>query len=162
MPTFRVVTEPEALGALADRLRAEGRTVVRDVSTADPGTVYAAEVTGPQGAQHAVLAALRGADLLVACAADDELVDALVEDLHRLGTVVYDAPSEGVLPAEQLALLRRLHAGDSLRSAAMAVHVSRRTADRRLALARAALGVRTTAEALVEAAGRGLLDQGTG
>lgn len=160
MPSYWVVGDPGALGALADRIRAGGRTVVDDVSLAGQGLVYAGEVVDEQHAQQAVLAALRGADLLLACTADDAVVDGLVEDLQRLGTVVFEAEPRAALPPDQLELLRRLNAGDSLGNAASQMHLSRRTADRRLALARAALGVRTTAEALVEAAGRGLLDQG--
>jgi hypothetical protein len=104
-----------------------------------------------------VLAALAGADLLLLVTADDRVHDTLLDDLARLGTVEHAAPTV-VLAADQLALLTRLQAGMSLGEAAGAEHLSRRTADRRLALARRTLGVATTAEALVVAARLGLLD----
>ena len=51
--------------------------------------------------------------------------------------------------------LELLAEGRSLGNAAATLHISRRTADRRLAAARRALGVRTTTEALLLADGRG-------
>jgi DNA-binding NarL/FixJ family response regulator len=61
-----------------------------------------------------------------------------------------------VLSAEQRALLGQLLGGATLGQAARALHLSRRTADRRLAAARAALEARTTAEALRRAAELGV------
>ena len=153
---FVVVPDRRALVAATDRARAAGRRVVTSVPEVTPSMLYAAEVGDSLDAQQAVLAALAGADLLLLCTADDEVVDALVEDLRRLGTVRHQ-DEDAVLSAEQAALLRRLHAGQSLGAAAAAENLSRRTADRRLAQARAALGVRTTPEALVAAARLGLL-----
>jgi DNA-binding NarL/FixJ family response regulator len=49
------------------------------------------------------------------------------------------------LPADSLALLRRIAAGETISAAAHAVGLSRRTATRRLGELRAALGVTTTA-----------------
>jgi DNA-binding NarL/FixJ family response regulator len=161
MPTFRVVSDPALLHGLTERSRASSHQLGADATAAASGTVYVAEVSDSAGAQQAVLAALRGADLLLAFTADDSVVDALIDDLHRLGNVVYETAPEVALTADQVDLLRRLHAGESLGAAAASMHLSRRTADRRLAMARAALGARTTAEALVEAASRGLLDQGS-
>jgi DNA-binding NarL/FixJ family response regulator len=136
--TFRLVTDPARLP--------EPR----------PG-LHVAEVTDAAGAEAAVLAALGGADLALACTCDPEVSDRLLEDLARLGSVC-EEPAEQPLTADQAALLARLRDGATLAGAARAEHLSRRTADRRLAAARRALGARTTAEALVTAARLGLLD----
>jgi DNA-binding NarL/FixJ family response regulator len=71
---------------------------------------------------------------------DDQLMAAAD---HR--TTASDGPA---LSAEEQELVERLLAGQSLGQASNAMHVSRRTADRRIAAARQALGVRTTAELL--------------
>jgi DNA-binding CsgD family transcriptional regulator len=54
-----------------------------------------------------------------------------------------------VLTAEERDLLALLADGQTLGAAARSLHLSRRTADRRLAGARAKLGVASTAEAVV-------------
>jgi hypothetical protein len=100
-----------------------------------------------------VLAALEGAAVTVDSATDPTLVERIQNDLRRLGRA--DAVRlEPVVPAAALApdglhLLGLLVEGMSLGEAAGSLHLSRRTADRRLAAARLALGVATTAEALV-------------
>jgi hypothetical protein len=167
MATFRIAADPDDLPALIRQLRDQGTVVVDDPASVGAGETYAGVVRDRAGAQLVVVAALRGADLLLAYGAEpparqvvDQLADEVAEDLERLGTLTYLVAPQTVLPEEQVALLSRLHSGDSLGAAATALHLSRRTADRRLAMARAALGVRTTAEALVEAATLGILDQG--
>ena len=78
---------------------------------------------------------------------------ALLADLGRLGPVrtgaPQDAPAADVLVPQQRALLRRLAQGQSIAAAAQAEFLSLRTANRRIAEARAALGVRTTREAVL-------------
>ena len=138
MPTFRLVADPRRLP--------EPR----------PG-LYVAEVSDAEGAAAAVLAALGGADLAVACTGDPEVTERLLEDLQRLGRV-REEPVGVSLSGDQVELLRQLRDGATLADAAAAEHLSRRTADRRLAAARQALGARTTAEAVVTAARLGLLD----
>ncbi|MDT7575173.1 MAG: hypothetical protein QOH17_1506 [Pseudonocardiales bacterium] len=108
-------------------------------------------------AVEAVLAAVRGADLVVTAAAERDVIDQLCDDLRRLGTVELrvDPPAaspSAALSEDERALLAALLGGASLGEAAAALHLSRRTADRRLAAARRALGASTTAEALVLAA----------
>ena len=105
-----------------------------------------------QDAMAAVLAAARGAGLVVFDGSAPELTERLVEDLTRFGRVELrhrcePDPLDG-LPADQRHLLELVAQGLSLGEAARQLHISRRTADRRLAAARAALGMRTTAEAL--------------
>jgi DNA-binding NarL/FixJ family response regulator len=114
-------------------------------------------------AVEAVLAAVRGADLVIAATAKRDVIDQLCDDLRRLGTVEHRVEARTVptspaaaLSADERALLVALLGGASLGEAAAALHLSRRTADRRLAAARRALGASSTAEALVLAAQAGL------
>jgi DNA-binding NarL/FixJ family response regulator len=71
-------------------------------------------------------------------------------------------PPEPPLDEEQRQLLQLLSDGLSLAEAAASLHVSRRTAERRLAEARAALGATTTAEAVLRARGQELGDKRDG
>jgi len=141
-------------------LASQGLSVVPAFEPAAPGLVCAGEVGDWQAAQLAVLAALAGADLVVAAAAPREVIDTLCEDLRRLGTLDHrlSPRKSAVLELSQAerALIERLLAGDSLGEAARALHMSRRTADRRLASARRALGAASTAEALAVAIRLGL------
>jgi DNA-binding CsgD family transcriptional regulator len=147
-----------------DRVRADlaarGLTVSPAFEDAAPGMACAAEVRDSRTAQQAVLAALAGAHLVVLACATREVIDMLCEDLRRLGVLDHRlAPEQSaeprLTPAER-ALVERLLAGDSLGEAAKALHLSRRTADRRLASARRTLGAATTAEALAIAVQAGL------
>jgi hypothetical protein len=114
----------------------------------------------------AVLAAARGAGIVAICDAESALGRALVDDLSRLGPVRHgtdrgaergaDGGSDGAggdpvadLVPEQRALLDRLAAGDTIAAAAAAEFLSLRTANRRIAEARALFGVRTTREAVL-------------
>ena len=109
--------------------------------------------------QLAVLAAARGAGIVAVCDADTPVGRALVDDLSRLGPVQLgpggpSAPADAgdkaaELVPEQRALLDRLAAGDTIAAAAAAEFLSLRTANRRIAEARALFGVRTTREAVL-------------
>lgn len=112
------------------------------------------EVSSAADAAAAVLAAVSGARLVVAARAERDVIDQLCDDLRRLGEVDHrlGEVAPPVLTQEQRALLAELLGGATLGDAARRLHLSRRTADRRLASARAALGVGTTAEALAAAA----------
>ncbi|TIC83562.1 hypothetical protein E8D34_15650 [Nocardioides sp. GY 10113] len=98
----------------------------------------------------AVLAALEGRPVLAWATADRDVVDRLCDDLRRLGRLDHrvGADPAGWLTGEQHELLAHLGAGASLGAAATALHLSRRSADRRLAAARAALGAASTSAAL--------------
>lgn len=78
------------------------------------------------------------------------------------GTTAIDGVAGGRAAAaigpEARALIGRIAAGDTLGEAAHALHLSRRTADRRLAQARRALGVERTVAAIVWARHLGWLD----
>jgi DNA-binding CsgD family transcriptional regulator len=103
-------------------------------------------------AAEALLAAVAGAGLVVHAQAERDVIDRFVDDLRRFGPVDHRTgePDRGPdLSADERRLLDSLSDGKTLGEAAAALHVSRRTADRRLAAARGKLGTRTTAEAVV-------------
>ncbi|THV33466.1 LuxR family transcriptional regulator [Glycomyces buryatensis] len=109
-------------------------------------------VTDDHTASQAVLAAARGAGIVAVAAGQIAL--ALAADLRRVGplgvTPGKEAPADGLdLDAEQRALLARLAGGSTIAAAAEAEFVSLRTANRRIAAARGALGVKTTREAVM-------------
>jgi hypothetical protein len=108
----------------------------------------------------ALLAAVRGAGVVAIADVHTEVGRALLADLERVGAVHTDpdaasdeAAGNGVagttLAPEQKALLDRLARGDTIAAAAQGEFLSLRTANRRIAEAREALGVRTTREAVL-------------
>lgn len=101
------------------------------------------------GARAAVLAAAHGAAVIAIVDHSAPAAARLHEDLRRIGPVeVRRRPAPGpALTDEQRRLLALVAGGATLAEAARSVHVSRRTAVRRLAGARRILGVATTAEA---------------
>lgn len=110
------------------------------------------EVRDAGAAAEAVLAAVAGRSLVIHATAEEHLLDRLIDDLRRLGTVERwdpDARPAPPLGEDERSILELLAAGRTLREAAGELHLSLRTADRRLARARASLGVDTTAEAIV-------------
>jgi DNA-binding CsgD family transcriptional regulator len=137
------------------RLRVEGWTVREgfelpaDRWAVDPSTVCVGTVASEAEEIAALLAALRGASLLVAIV-DEPSRSRFIADLTHLGPVrrLTDAGDLRTLHPEDAALLAALAEGDSIDSAARRVGMSRRTAHRRLARARAVLGVRTNAAAV--------------
>ena len=124
-------------------------------------------------AELALLAAARGAGVVAIADVRGEIGRALLADLERIGPVSTDpdAPAAGEadgqpaggsgdtaaeahgaaarLAPEQRALLDRLAKGDTIAAAAQGEFLSLRTANRRIAEARDALGVRTTREAVL-------------
>jgi DNA-binding NarL/FixJ family response regulator len=167
-PLPLVVVEGAAAAAVAT-LRAEleraGWRVVDASWAGEPepavrsgaGVVRLGVVTDAAAASHAVLAALAGDGLLLVATADREVVDRLCEDLRRFGAVrhvVAGAEPPPGLADEQRALLRLLLAGETLGAAAVRLHLSRRTADRRMAEVRRHYGVTSTAAALAAARAR--------
>ncbi len=149
--------------ALARRLEREGWRVREGFALPDrpwdvgaSRTVLVGLVSDEASAADAVLAAARGAGL-VATVEDDAPIGAVLRaDLARIGTLAAVPTGDSaaapapLLTAEQCALLDRLAGGDSIAGAAEAEFLSLRTANRRIAQARAALGVRTTRQAVVE------------
>jgi hypothetical protein len=157
-------------GADADtvvrRLTRDGWTVRDGFALPDPAwdvtsarLVLHGRIADLENLQLAVLAAARGAGIVAVCDADTPVGRALVDDLSRLGPVHLgpggpapaNEPGDRVadLIPEQRALLDRLAAGDTIAAAAAAEFLSLRTANRRIAEARALFGVRTTREAVL-------------
>lgn len=106
-------------------------------------------------AKLAVFAAARGAGVVAICDPKGEVGRALRDDLARIGPLGADdgEPAEETgdspITTEQAALLARLADGETIAAAASAEYLSLRTANRRIAAARKALGVATTREAVL-------------
>ena len=160
-PPFVVVEGPQdavrgRVDAALDAARAAGWRVVQ--GWAAPMTGELVVCTGSIGsadeARRALLAAVSGASLVVGAATDVDTIARFVDDLRRLGSVdhvVIRSAAPGDLSALERALLALLGEGLTIREAAAELGVARRTADRRLAAARQALGVDSTAAAITAA-----------
>jgi DNA-binding NarL/FixJ family response regulator len=168
-PRYVVATGTEATAALRRLARAgwhtrEGFALAEshwDVSTAR--LVLYGRITDLDTAELAVHAAARGAGVVAITDLATEVGRALLADLARLGPVTRDPEVEveaqhqndgeggvvALLLPEQRALLDRLANGETIAAAAAAEYLSLRTANRRIAQARDALGVRTTREAVL-------------
>lgn len=102
-------------------------------------------------ASAALQALARGVGLVVSIGVDGDLRHRVLEDLHRLGDVVDGDLSGGErieTDEDDRRLLDALSAGATVAEAASALHISLRTANRRLAAIRTRLGVESTAEAV--------------
>jgi DNA-binding NarL/FixJ family response regulator len=122
--------------------------------------VRVGEVATDADAARAVLLALDGVGLVVIAKADREVIDRLVDDLRRLGRVdhrIGEPPRRADIAPEARAILGLLAEGHSLGEAAQLLGLARRTADRRVAEARRALGVERTTEAIARARVQGWL-----
>jgi DNA-binding NarL/FixJ family response regulator len=120
-----------------------------DLSTARHLVI--AEITSADQAASALLLAVRGAGLLVFLDREAPWAGGFLADLERVSA---PAPSVGGPPAiplsqEQCELLDLLAAGASIAAAAASRYISLRTANRRIADARKALGAASTSEAVV-------------
>jgi DNA-binding CsgD family transcriptional regulator len=157
-------SEP-ALASVRARLRASGWQIVAGLATRPAGDrmVLEGRVTTDDEAASAVLAAIDGYGLIVPVTLDGASLHRLEDDLRRLGTleIVSGEPSAETHAPDPpgLAILTMLARGHTLGEAANALGISRRTADRRLAAAKAALGADRTTEAVAVAARRGLLEE---
>jgi hypothetical protein len=159
-PRHVVATTGDA-DAVLRRLVRDGWTVREGFALPDPAWDVSAarlilhgRISDKDSLQLAVLAAARGAGIVAVCDTETPIGRALVDDLSRLGPVHHGVGSEpGVAVAdlvpEQRALLDRLASGDTIAAAAAAEFLSLRTANRRIAEARALFGVRTTREAVL-------------
>jgi DNA-binding NarL/FixJ family response regulator len=117
-----------------------------DVTAA--GVVCVGAVRSPADVEAALLAAARGAGIVAAVQLPEDVCDGFLDDLTRLGVLDERRPQAECDATEAQRLLELLADGISLDDAAQELHISRRTAERRLAAARRALGVRTTAAAV--------------
>ena len=150
-----------------EALRGRGLLIVDGfrVPARPAGTVCRGVVDGAEAAARALLAVLGGAGIVVEAVADRATIDRLVDDLRRRGPVdhrVVEAGSSATGPdvsVEARAILSLLAMGVSLGEAAHMLGLARRTADRRLAEARRALGVTRTTEAIARARRLGWLER---
>lgn len=153
-PIIIVEGLPEAFRRAVEELRSEGWAVRDgfDSGDATPREVRAGGVGDAESAGRAVLAVLAGAGAVVHATAAGDVIDRLLDDLRHLGQVDHrTGTGSSAVSLEARAILGRLALGDTLGEAAHALHLSRRTADRRLAEARRALGVERTIEAIARA-----------
>ncbi|MBU2665510.1 LuxR family transcriptional regulator [Actinoplanes bogorensis] len=158
-----VVANPGDADTVLRRLTRDGWVARDGFALPDPAwdvtgsrLVLHGRIGDPDTLQLAVLAAARGAGIVAVCDAESPLGRALLDDLARLGPVHQGvAEPAGTndtvadLVPEQRALLDRLASGDTIAAAAAAEFLSLRTANRRIAEARALFGVRTTREAVL-------------
>ena len=132
----------------------------RDWDVSQSKLVLFGRVADADTAELALLAAARGAGVVAIADLTGEIGRALLADLVRIGPVATDPdiehgtedttdPAGTQLAPEQRALLERLASGETIAAAAAAEFLSLRTANRRIAEARDALGVRTTREAVL-------------
>jgi hypothetical protein len=144
-----VVEDQTGYRAVADEVAGAGWTQVGPGSPLKPGTLVAMVVTDPAGAQAAVLEAMRGAGVLVRADGERAVVDDLVEDLANLGQVLRVDGGQAIeLEPDTWRLLHALAAGTTASVAARSLHLSIRTANRRIADAKEAMGVQTRAQLL--------------
>ena len=165
-PRYVVASATEASVALRRLARAgwhtrEGFALTENSwDVADQKVVLYGRVGDLDTAELAVHAAARGAGVVAIADPGTEVGRALLADLSRLGPVTRDSEAEvsigtdegesdSPLLPEQRALLERLANGETIAAAAAAEFLSLRTANRRIAQAREALGVRTTREAVL-------------
>jgi DNA-binding NarL/FixJ family response regulator len=162
---FLVLTQRRLRAAAEADLTGRGWRVVTgfalagmDFDVREARLVCAGPVATAEDRQAALIAAVRGAGLLVLLPeAPIDGDDEFVADLERLavsaGASGVDWRHDGATPQglsdETMALLRALADGATVAEAARRLHMSLRGAHRRLAAARAALGVSTTQQAVV-------------
>ncbi len=175
-PPYLVLPPGGDLDAAAREVAQHGWQVCRGFSPPEapwdlaPARVVAVgAVNEAAAAEAALLCAVRGAGLVVAVDEDRPWAASFLADLRRLappppapdgphqplGPALTPAPrpgpgpGPGPLTAEQRDLLDLLADGHSIAQAARLRYLSLRTANRRVAEARAALGVSTTREAVL-------------
>lgn len=144
-----VVENKSVHDAVADEVVGAGWTLQSSSSAADPASIVSAVVADGSDAQAAVLLAIRGRGLLISARAERGVVDDLVEDLSRVGPVLFfDDASAIRLEPETWRLLHALADGVTVSVAARSLHLSIRTANRRITEARNVMGAQTRAQLL--------------
>lgn len=153
-----VLPTADQVNTLARQLNRDGWTIKNGFQLPDtpwdlgPQRLLLTGLVTDDNIADVVLAAARGAGLIVSVPAASTTEQVLLDDLRRIGPVSRTpaASTDGALTDEQRALLAHLANGQSIAQAADAEFLSLRTANRRIAQARSSLGVRTTREAVVE------------
>ena len=158
-----VVDEPSdldafrALGAVAGWTHRDGFSLPSTPWALEEARVLCVGVVASAAEARAVVEAVsRGAAVAACVTLTGRVRQQLLEDLHRVGTVearsthLHHAvrPDAQSLTPEQRDLLDALVDGCTITEAASLLHLSRRTATRRLAECRDRLGLATTAEAM--------------
>jgi hypothetical protein len=141
------------LAAVADARSAGWRVRPGWAAPADATAdlVLTGDVASGADARAAVLTVMAGLGVIVHATADRDIVDVLCDDLRHLGPLDHRVGADpgSRLGPEDRGMLELLAEGMTLGQAASRLHLSRRSADRRLASARAALGVGTSGEAVM-------------
>jgi DNA-binding NarL/FixJ family response regulator len=148
-----VVIAAEAASVAARSIRRDAIALVdvpaEPFALASRGLLAYAAVRTADDCEAALVALTRGVDLVVTLDLAGSRGSAFVDDLARIAHVsVRDSEPLLDLSAEQVELLEALATGRTLTEVARSFGLSRRTATRRLADARAVLGAGTTIEAL--------------
>jgi len=166
-PLIVVEGSGDDFDAAVAEVRSAGWQVVPGFAEAPvtAGEVRAGAVDTASDAAAALLAVLGGAGTVIHARTDGDVLDRLVDDLRHVRRVdlrrAGPRPVEPLRPAavdpDALAILAILAEGRTLGDAAATLGLSRRTADRRLAEAREALGAERTVEAVARARRLGLL-----
>ena len=143
-----LVESASAHAAAVAEVSGAGWVVV--ASAPRPGQVWNSVVTDRSTAAAAVLAAIRGCGLIVL--ADRTLAADVADDLRGLGSVHYRDDTTPVLDVSSWAMLHAVARGHTVDAAARMLHLSVRTAERRLAAAQRALQVPSLAAAVAQLA----------
>ncbi len=145
-----VVQDAEAQAAVVAEFTGAGWTVADDPGARGPAVCTVLAVRSATDAQAAVLTALRGGAVLIRVDPGPHLagtVADLVDDLGTIGrTLVVDEPSAVRLDVDTWRLAHEIARGATLEAAARRLHLSTRTANRRLGAARSALGADSRAQ----------------
>jgi hypothetical protein len=148
-PPLIVVDDASAYAAVVQEAMGAGWTLTSPEEASGPSALVAVTVHERADARAAVLLAVRGNALLVRANAERAIVDDLVEDLARIGPAhLVDGGRVVPLDAASWQLVHALADGSTVPQAARALHVSLRTANRRIADARALTGAQTRAQLL--------------
>jgi DNA-binding CsgD family transcriptional regulator len=158
-PQAVLVVDAASLETEAARLRTEKFSVQHGFVLPETPWELAADrrvctgaVADDAQAAAALLAAVRGADLVVLVGLPDAARSVFMADLGRVADVVerVSVAPTAALPIDdaQRELLELIGAGRTTAEAAAELFLSLRTAERKLGAARRALGVATTAEAV--------------
>lgn len=124
------------------------------------GEVRCGPVETVADAGLALLTVLAGAGAVIHARGSRQVIDRLLDDLRHVRRVEVRRGPAATAPRidpDAVAILEILAGGRTLGDAAHELGLSRRTADRRLSDARAALGVERTVEAVARARRLGLL-----
>jgi hypothetical protein len=129
-------------GQAADDLAAVGWAVQADWSAPRGATTaLCGEVDDRRSAETAVEAAIGGTALVLHGLAGRDILDALCGDLRHLGRLDHRVERPvAMLSPEQRRLLRLLADGAPVGTIAQALHLSRRSVDRRIAALRLTFG----------------------